>query len=114
MGYWRHVSEAEHEVSPGRWRTFYRRLIGLDDGIENVEMIVAEMKVGGSSLLHFHDECEQVMYILEGTMQVEIEGERAELSAGHAVWVPRGAIHEVNNAGSEPLRFLLIYAPPRR
>ncbi len=113
MGFWRHVNEVEVEVPPGHMSTFNRRLVGSNDRIGNVEVIIGEMKEGGSALPHFHDDLEQVMYILEGRMQVEIEGERAELTAGHAVWIPKGAMHEVKNAGPGTLRFVLIYAPPK-
>ncbi|OUM87908.1 MAG: hypothetical protein BAA01_10685 [Bacillus thermozeamaize] len=113
MGFWRHVNEVETYVPPGHAGTFNRRLVGLADGMKNVEVIIGEMEEGGSALPHFHDDVEQVMYILEGKMYVEIDGEQAELTAGHAVWIPKGAMHEVKNAGPGKLRFVLMYAPPK-
>ncbi len=105
------MSEVESYVPAGHTGTCNRKLVSLIDGIDNVELIIGEMEEGGSALPHFHDDMEQVMFILEGRMLIKVDGEEAELTAGHAVWIPKKAIHDVKNIGPGKLRFVLIYAP---
>jgi mannose-6-phosphate isomerase-like protein (cupin superfamily) len=52
-------------------------------------------------------EDDEVYVVLEGTGVLEIEGERVELSEGHAVFVPAGAEHQF--VGYEHLIVLVIF-----
>lgn len=49
---------------------------------------------GGGARPHQHPE-EQVMYLLSGRLQVEIDGERFEIKAGQAFHAPPNAAHAV-------------------
>jgi mannose-6-phosphate isomerase-like protein (cupin superfamily) len=113
MRYWRHSNEVNIFVPSDHIRTFNRKLVSFEDGIKNFEVIIGEMEKGGLGLPHVHDDIEQVMYILEGRMYVEINGEQAELTAGHAVWIPEKTIHEAKNIGPGTLRFVVINAPSK-
>jgi quercetin dioxygenase-like cupin family protein len=53
---------------------------------------------------------EEVAYILEGTIVLEIEGKPpATLKAGDVFFVPAGTIHAVKNTGSTPAKILSTY-----
>ena len=60
---------------------------------------------------HHHLETEEVYYLLEGRGQMTVAGETREVAAGDAVFIPRGAIHTLENTGDAPLRLLLVCGP---
>lgn len=113
MKFWKHLNEVEGYSPNGHEGTFNRRLVSAKEGIKGVEMTIGEMEEGGSAEPHFHEDLEQVMYILEGEMSVIIDGEEGLLSKGHVVWIPQKTMHEVKNVGLSKLSFILVYSPAR-
>ena len=65
---------------------------------------------GLSGSAHFHD-FEEAYFLLSGTGEVELEGQRFPASAGDLVWQNSGTMHGWVNTGSEPLRFIELQAP---
>jgi mannose-6-phosphate isomerase-like protein (cupin superfamily) len=60
---------------------------------------------------HKHD-CEQVVYLLRGALDVTIGDETSLVEAEAAILIPRGIEHSVRVVGNEPLLSIDIYAPP--
>ena len=50
---------------------------------------------------HFHKQSTEIYMLLEGKMNIEVEGEAFELAAGDMIVVNPGAFHEVRPAGTE-------------
>lgn len=112
MVFWRNVSEVEPYSPAGHSGTANRRIVGVEDGMDEMEVIIGEIAPGGTADRHHHDDIEQSMYILSGNMDVIIDEKKATLYEGDVVFIPKKAIHEVVNNGEEPVRFILIYSPP--
>src|SRR5213596_888608 len=55
---------------------------------------------------------DEVYVVLEGSGVLEVEGERVELSEGHATFVPAGAEHRF--VGYEHLSLLVIFERSRQ
>jgi quercetin dioxygenase-like cupin family protein len=64
--------------------------------------------VGTGLPVHSHNVEESVL-ILEGLAVAEIDGERFDLVAGEATWVPAGVPHRFLNRGDEPMRIYWVY-----
>ena len=60
---------------------------------------------------HHHVETEEIYYLLEGRGRMSVGAETREVAAGDAVFIPRGAIHTLENTGDEPIRLLLVCGP---
>ena len=60
---------------------------------------------------HRHPQQEEMLYVLSGTVEQWIEGERRILSPGDAVFVSRGVVHASFNTGSEDAKFLVVLSP---
>jgi quercetin dioxygenase-like cupin family protein len=43
---------------------------------------------------------EEIAYVLEGTLEYEVEGKPVTLKAGEALFIPAGTIHAAKNVGS--------------
>ena len=69
------------------------------------------LPVGASVGQHHHVETEEIYYLLEGRGRMSVGAETREVAAGDAVFIPRGAIHTLENTGDEPIRLLLVCGP---
>src|SRR5699024_1436972 len=112
MVYWRNVNSVTPYTPPNHSGTRIRRIIGANDGMENMEVIIGEIDPGGIADPHYHDDIEQSMYILSGEMEVVINNKEQVLSSGDAVIIPKKAMHKVTSVGDVPVRFVLVYSPP--
>jgi mannose-6-phosphate isomerase-like protein (cupin superfamily) len=59
-----------------------------------------------------HRGADQWLFVVGGTGEAVVNGERVELREGTLVLIRRGDRHEIRNTGTEPLRTLNVYVPP--
>jgi quercetin dioxygenase-like cupin family protein len=52
---------------------------------------------------------EEVAYVMQGTLQVEIEGATKTVKAGEPFLIPAGKIHDAKNIGTGPAQVLATY-----
>jgi quercetin dioxygenase-like cupin family protein len=92
-----------------RWQ---QKLLDRTSGGEAVGVVLIRTPAGGGSPegLHTHP-FEQVFYVLEGTMGVEVDGQKHEVQAGSVVVFPQGMPHRNWNAGDQPTVHLAINVP---
>jgi mannose-6-phosphate isomerase-like protein (cupin superfamily) len=60
---------------------------------------------------HFHNQFEHAWYILEGAVQVQLDGHTHIIEAGTFVYIPSGTPHTFSNPGQTPARLLAIDTP---
>lgn len=60
---------------------------------------------------HVHYQDDEAWYVLEGVLRVQMGENEVEARAGAGVIVPCGTPHTYWNAGTGPLRYLLIMTP---
>ncbi len=85
--------------------------IGSTDGF-----VVAEWQDPGGETskqrpiapLHLHHQDDEIWYVLEGTLCVQIDEAEIEAHAGAAVLAPKGTPHTYWNAGPGRVRYLLV------
>jgi quercetin dioxygenase-like cupin family protein len=61
---------------------------------------------------HSHPNGEEVIYIIQGSGRVLVDGEVAPVEAGTTVLFPRGAVHMLQNTGIEQMKVVCFFAPP--
>jgi mannose-6-phosphate isomerase-like protein (cupin superfamily) len=74
-------------------------------------LIEGVMEPGGDGGLHVHQNEDESMQLLEGTLQVTIGDETFALLPGQSYFAPRNIPHRLRNIGSVPARALLITTP---
>ncbi|HXG16479.1 MAG TPA: cupin domain-containing protein [Calidithermus sp.] len=72
-------------------------------------MTIAPGQDAGPEETHAGD---QIIYVVEGQARIRIEDREHPAGPGALVMIPAGARHHVRNAGSTPLFFVTVYAPP--
>jgi mannose-6-phosphate isomerase-like protein (cupin superfamily) len=78
--------------------------------VEKQSLAEASMTPGQSTDRHYHKLCEELYFLLEGTAQMEIDGETRAVGPGDAILIPAGARHQIT--AQTKLRFLCCCAPP--
>lgn len=92
-----------------------RELLGLPTArVRNQSLAEATLEPGQATQRHYHGEAEEIYFLLEGTGELEIDGDEASVATGDAVLIPPGAWHSIQATGSERLRFLCCCSPPYR
>ena len=87
------------------------QLSGPADGLAGIVTIEATFLPAKCHDFHRHPGQEEVIYVIEGTIEQWVEDERRTLSAGDSVIVPASAVHATFNDGHEPARILAILSP---
>ena len=76
---------------------------------------IFELSVPGAQRLaapaHSHDHYEETIYGLEGVSTWTVDGTSIDVGPGHALCIPRGAIHRFDNNGSQDVKALCLVTP---
>ena len=92
------------------WGVF-AQVSGPRDGLSGIVTIEATFLAGKCHDFHRHPGQEEVIYVIEGTIEQWLEHEKRVLSAGDSVVIPASAVHATFNDGDAPARILAILSP---
>ena len=111
MDYVRKVDFAAIQAT-GPDERFSQPLFDWNSGAKTCTINCIKTPPGGGSPagLHVHD-VDQIFYILDGTMSIEIEGQTHECGPGSLIVFPAGVPHRNWNAGSQPTLHLAFNTP---
>lgn len=116
--YWKKIVVTPEEAAPtvtkdgaiakavGQWG--YSLINSKTVGALTLRVGVAEFPPGVGDEVHYWHNCEEVLYIMEGSGEVEIEGEKRTFKAGDAIFIPFRGKHRTVNTGNTMLRFVFI------
>tara|TARA_B100000809_G_scaffold145650_1_gene143251 strand:+ start:215 stop:673 length:459 start_codon:yes stop_codon:yes gene_type:complete len=79
------------------------------DGIQAVFEDIVEPGIGPER--HIHHKQDETFIFLEGTFDVEIDGQMFRMNAGDTAFIPKGTIHGWKNVGDDIGRLRYIYSP---
>ena len=79
--------------------------------IRNQTLAEARLPARRSTIAHFHRQTEEIYYIVSGSGAMRVGDEIRDVGPGDAVAIPPGAMHQITNTGSDPLKFLCCCAP---
>ena len=105
-----HESEVEELDLPGR---SLRWLVAADRiAAQHCSSCVIRVPPGEKvKPAHSHPLGEEVIYIMSGSGRVLVSGEVASVRAGSTVLFPQGAVHMLQNTGSEEMKVVCFFAP---
>jgi len=96
---------------PARRRT--QNLVGGASPIQAASFSMGQVTLdpqGGQVPWH-NQQQEEIYFILEGEGEMCLDGEKSEIRAGQAVYIPSGAFHQLTNTGTTPMRMIYCYGP---
>jgi mannose-6-phosphate isomerase-like protein (cupin superfamily) len=92
-----------------------RELHGLPTSpVRNQSLAEATLRPGQATERHCHRETEEIYLLLEGTGEMEVDGELAHVAPGDAILIPPGAWHQLRADAGHQVRLLCCCAPPYR
>ncbi len=96
---------------PARRRT--QNLVGGSSPIRctNFCMGYVTLEPEGGQVPWHNQDSEEVYFLIAGTAEMCLGGERQVLHAGQAVLIPPRVFHQVTNVGPSPARLLYCYGP---
>ena len=77
-------------------------------------VISERMPPGTEELRHWHARARQFFYVLDGALEIEIEGAVHAMSRGDGIEIPPGLAHQVRNVSGSDANFLVISSPPHQ
>lgn len=84
--------------------------LGERAGAEQLGLSLYELKPGDGMVFHYHLSREEMIVVLEGTVELRTGGGTTQLEAGAVVAFPRGerGAHGYRNTSDRPARLLMI------
>jgi mannose-6-phosphate isomerase-like protein (cupin superfamily) len=76
-----------------------------------LSIIQERMPPGTSEARHFHAVARQFFFVIEGTLTIESDGVRYELTTGEGLEIPAKTVHQVFNIDGGPTDFLVVSQP---
>ena len=92
------------------WGVF-AQVSGPRDGLQGIVAIEATFLPGKCHDFHRHPGQEEVIYVIEGTIEQWLEQEKSTLAAGDSVVIPASAVHATFNDGDAAAKILAILSP---
>jgi mannose-6-phosphate isomerase-like protein (cupin superfamily) len=99
------VKNAEAREIP--WRPGYRNyvLAGEAEGV-SVSSSLGVLEQGAGAPLHFHEEVDEVIVVLEGTLDLRIGDQRLLVGKDQTISIPARTPHAFTAVGPEGARFI--------
>lgn len=69
---------------------------------------------GQRNPVHYHPNCEEILYMLSGTGQHSFDEESVALRPGSTIRIPAGVRHNLANTGTEPIVCLIAFSSGHR
>jgi quercetin dioxygenase-like cupin family protein len=101
-----------HDAPAVDWRegVATRMLAARASGAERLCLMEQRCRPGRGAPRHVHPDAEEVIVVLAGEAEFEVEGEREILRAGDSVVLPAGARHGFTNIGVSELRTVAAFS----
>ena len=101
----KNVATAEHY----RWGDVCEgwRLVSRPD----LSVIQERIPPGAGEVRHYHQRARQLFFVLEGELEIEVQGDLHRLLRGDSLEVSPGDAHRVRNIAEADVSFLVISAP---
>jgi len=72
------------------------------------------IKAGCSNPMHWHPECEEILYLLSGKLAHDIGDKTYEMFPGDSIVIPPDTEHCARSIGDEDAVMLVVYPTPQR
>lgn len=74
---------------------------------------IACYEPGQATIMHKHPLEEEFIYILQGTANMDVEGDEVELTAGSVIKMPADVMHDVRNLQDDRLVIMFTKSPTK-
>lgn len=99
----------EHDWGVLTWHTS-----GKQDNTESLTTGLCRIRPGKANPRHYHPNCEEVLHVLEGTIDHTLGSEQFRMTPGDTVSIPENTWHNATNVGGEDCLLLIAFSTDDR
>jgi mannose-6-phosphate isomerase-like protein (cupin superfamily) len=100
----------QHPAAPQLERPFFRFASGQTDGLLALaEVQLPPLRAGPN--LHVHANEDELFFVLDGVMTMQVGDQLHEIAAGGLAWGARATPHAFANRAKDPLRIMITWIP---
>jgi mannose-6-phosphate isomerase-like protein (cupin superfamily) len=99
-----------HAGAPPLERPWFRFASGQTGGLAALAEVRLPPLTAGPDL-HVHANEDEMFFVLEGVMTVQVGSLLQELAPGGLAWGARGILHAFANRAKDPLRIMIMWIP---
>jgi len=99
-----------HPGAPPLERPFFRFASGQTDGLLALAEVRLPPRTPGPNL-HVHANEDEMFFVLDGVMTVQVGDQLQEVAAGGLAWGARGVPHAFANRAQAPMRIMIMWLP---
>jgi mannose-6-phosphate isomerase-like protein (cupin superfamily) len=100
----------QHPGAPLLERPFFRFASGQTDGLLALAEVRLPPLTAGPNL-HVHANEDELFFVLDGVMTVQVGDQLHEIAAGGLAWGARGVPHAFANRAEDLLRIMIMWIP---
>lgn len=99
----------QHDWGSLRWLA--GKAVGNSDKLAMAYVVIKQAE---HNPRHRHNTCDEVLYLISGTLDHSLGDEHFRLEAGDTLTVPAGVFHNAVNVGTEDAHMIVVYSSPER
>ena len=98
------------EAEKTEWGSLQWLVSANNKASENMTLGRVTFKPGQANPPHFHPNCEEILYVVNGTIEHTLpQGGTAILQAGDCIVLPKGSKHSARNTGTEEAVVIVVF-----
>ena len=75
---------------------------------------IVQINPGKSNPLHYHPNCEELLYMTAGKCEHRYGEETVTMKAGDMIRVPQDVLHRARSVGDEPMQAVIVFSSGTR
>ena len=80
----------------------------------NITLGLCYINPGMENTLHFHPNCDEILFVIQGNIIHRLDGEELEMGPGDSLLIPQGAVHNAYNCGNTEAFFSIAFTAGER
>jgi quercetin dioxygenase-like cupin family protein len=105
---------ADHKVEETGWGRLVWMVSGALGNSTTMTVGRCYIQPGMENPRHYHPNCDEVLHVLQGTIEHSLDDQSVTMTAGDTISIPQGALHNARNIGAEQAIFVISFSTPDR
>lgn len=105
---------ADHEVEETDWGRLVWMVSGRQGNSSTMTVGRCHIHPGHANPRHYHPNCDEVLHLLQGTIEHTLADKSVVMNAGDTISIPQGAMHNARNIGSDEAVMVIAFSSADR
>lgn len=104
----------EHEIDVTEWGRLEWMISGRLGNSTTMTVGKCYIAPGRQNPRHHHPNCDEVLHVLQGTIEHSADDDRVTMRAGDTISIPQGVVHNARNVGDDEAVFVISFSSADR